>query len=355
MLNLNIKESVPSPFDSGILENVTRETSILGLYEKISNAGTACLSALRNLIPNLWNYPSSSNKTQSRKIILQNSSEVNFKVKLKRNDITDAVIASIAKTPDLRMKKIMTSLVKHLHSFAQDVSLTEEDLFKGIKFLTNVGQKCDDKRQEFILLSDVLGLSMLTVLMNNKKPKTCTEATVLGPFFVEGAPEYEHGDDVANGASGKPCIVRGSVKGLDGKPIHNAIIEVWQADDEGNYDVQYDNLDHAQGRGRFKSGSDGKFHFKTVVAEPYPIPHDGPVGDLLEATSRHPWRPAHLHFMIKAKGYETLITHVFRKDDPYLDSDAVFGVRESLIADWAEQPDGIYAMKYDFVLNPEGK
>lgn len=271
---------------------------------------------------------------------------------LHQDNITQAVIARMANTPDPRLKEIMTALVQHLHAFAREVKLTEAEWFKGIEFLTATGHQCTDKRQEFILLSDVLGLSMLTVAMNNDKPQGCTEATVFGPFYVEGAPHYENGDDIANGASGEPCQVRGIVRGLNGEPVANAAIEVWQADDEGHYDVQKSELNHAQARGVLRSRADGSFDFRTIVAEAYPIPTDGPVGDMLEATKRHPWRPAHLHFMIKAEGYETLITHVFRDGDPYLDSDAVFGVRQSLVADWVRRPDGDYLLEYDFVLNP---
>lgn len=271
---------------------------------------------------------------------------------LHQDNITQAVIARLANTPDPRLKEIMTALVQHLHAFAREVKLTEAEWLKGIEFLTATGQHCNDKRQEFILLSDVLGLSMLTVAMNNDKPQGCTEATVFGPFYVEGAPHYENGDDLANGASGEPCQVRGVVRGLNGEPVANAAIEVWQADDEGHYDVQKPELNHAQARGVLRSRADGSFDFRTIVAEAYPIPTDGPVGDMLKATKRHPWRPAHLHFMIKAEGYETLITHVFREGDSYLDSDAVFGVRQSLVADWVKQPDGDYLLEYDFVLNP---
>lgn len=270
---------------------------------------------------------------------------------LNQDTITQAVIARLADTPDPRLKEIVTSLVQHLHAFAREVKLTEEEWLKGIQFLTATGHKCDDKRQEFILLSDTLGLSMLTVAMNNDKPQGCTEATVFGPFHVEGAPHYEHGEDVANGAKGEPCTVRGRVVSLDGKPVANAVIEVWQADADGNYDVQYAGLEHHQARGVLRSGPDGRFHFRTIVAEAYPIPTDGPVGDMLRATARHPWRPAHLHFMIKAEGYERLVTHVFRSGDAYLDSDAVFGVRQSLVADWVKQPDGSYSLDFDFVLN----
>ncbi len=271
---------------------------------------------------------------------------------LNQDTITQAVIARLADTPDARLKEIMTGLVQHLHAFAREVRLTEDEWMRGIQFLTATGQKCDDKRQEFILLSDTLGLSMLTVAMNNDKPQGCTEATVFGPFHVEGAPHYANGDDLANGARGEPCLVSGSVHGLDGQPVPNASIEVWQADADGNYDVQYVGLSRHQARGVLQAGEDGRFHFQTIVAEAYPIPVDGPVGDMLRATARHAWRPAHLHFMIKAEGYETLVTHVFRAGDRYLDSDAVFGVRQSLVADWSQQPDGRYALDFDFVLNP---
>jgi hydroxyquinol 1,2-dioxygenase len=273
---------------------------------------------------------------------------------LNQHTITQAVIARLAATPDARLKEVLTSLVQHLHAFAREVKLTEQEWLAGINFLTATGQTCDDKRQEFILLSDTLGLSMLTVAMNNHKPAGCTEATVFGPFHVEGAPHYDNGADLANGAAGEPCIVRGRVLGLRGEPVADAVVEVWQADAEGNYDVQYPDLDQHQARGVLRSGADGRFDFRTIVAEAYPIPVDGPVGEMLRATKRHPWRPAHLHFMVTAPGYEKLVTHVFRSGDPYLDSDAVFGVRQSLVADWVRQPDGVYRLDFDFVLNPLG-
>lgn len=270
---------------------------------------------------------------------------------LTQDNITQAVLARFADTPDARLKEIMTSLVQHLHAFAREVKLTEAEWFRGIEFLTRVGHITDGQRQEFILLSDTLGLSMLTVAMNNDKPAGCTESTVFGPFYVEGAPGYDLGEDVANGAAGIPCRVRGTVRGLNGEPVPGAEIHVWQADAEGKYDVQRDDPQH-RARGVLHADGRGEYHFRSILAEAYPIPDDGPVGDMLRATKRHPWRPAHLHFMIKAPGYETLITHVFRDGDPYLDSDAVFGVRQSLIADWARQPDGNYLVEYDFVLNP---
>ena len=271
---------------------------------------------------------------------------------LDQNTITEAVLARHANTENPRLKTIMSSLVTHLHAFAREVELTEDEWFKGIEFLTRCGHITDDKRQEFILLSDLLGLSMLTVAMNNDKPAGCTEATVLGPFHVEDAPHYALGADIANGARGIPCVVRGTVCGIDGKAVPNAHIDVWQSDAEGLYDVQHAEIDHAQGRGILTADSEGRYHFRSILAVPYAVPNDGPVGDLLKAVGRHPWRPAHLHFLIKADGYETLITHVFRSDDPYLDSDAVFGVRQSLIADWKQQADGTYLVEYDFVLNP---
>lgn len=274
---------------------------------------------------------------------------------LDEHTITEAVLERFSHTPDPRLKQVIFSLVQHLHDFAREVRLTEDEWFEGIKFLTRAGHMTDDKRQEFILLSDTLGLSMLTVAMNNAKPAGCTEATVVGPFHVENAPHYNLGDDVGNGAIGAPCFVKGTIKGLNGEPVANAHIEVWQSDEEGMYDVQKKNLDRAQGRGVLKADAQGHYYFKSILAVAYPIPHDGPVGDMLTATKNHPWRPAHLHFMIKAPGYESLITHVFRRDDQYLDSDAVFGVRQSLITDWVQQPNGEYLLEFNFVLNPISK
>ncbi|KQW69889.1 intradiol ring-cleavage dioxygenase [Methylibium sp. Root1272] len=285
---------------------------------------------------------------------------------INEDTITQAVIAAMSGCTDGRLTSIMTSLVQHLHSFAREVKLTEAEWEQAIRFLTEVGHITDDKRQEFILLSDTLGLSTLVTAQNNAKPPGCTEATVFGPFFVEGAPWFEYGQDIANGARGEPCFVRGQVRGIDGRPISAAVIDVWQSDDAGHYDVQYAGsgaeFEH-RARGRFRSGADGHFRFRSILAQPYPIPHDGPVGRMLDALGRHPWRPAHLHFMIEAPGYEKLITHVFRDGDQYLDSDAVFGVRSTLIADWKRHDPGVapdghdlavpyYTLEFDFVLNP---
>jgi hydroxyquinol 1,2-dioxygenase len=286
---------------------------------------------------------------------------------LDEDNITRAVLAMHAGASDARLKQVMTSLVQHLHSFARETQLTEAEWFAGIQFLTDVGHITTDVRQEFILLSDTLGLSMLVTAQNNKKPRACTEATVFGPFHIEGSPQFALGDDISNGVSGEPCFVRGTVVGLEGEPVPGAELQVWQADAHGMYDVQYDaqadgSHEH-KARGTLHADHCGRFNFKTVRAEAYPIPHDGPVGRMLEALGRHPWRPAHLHFMITAPGYERLITHVFRDGDRYLDSDAVFGVRSSLIAQWVEHPAGqmpdgtdsgtpFYTMDFDFVLNP---
>lgn len=281
---------------------------------------------------------------------------------INEDNITQAVLAAMSGCSDERLKTVMASLVQHLHAFAREVKLTESEWLEGIKFLTGVGHITDERRQEFVLLSDTLGLSMLVTTQNNQKPAECTEATVLGPFFVNGAPEYKNGDDISNGAKGVPCFVSGRVCGLAGEPLGNVEIEVWQSDEDGFYDVQYQEAEF-QGRGRLCTLADGRFHFRSILAEAYPIPHDGPVGHMLEALGRHPWRPAHLHFWIKAPGYEPLITHVFRNGDQYLDSDAVFGVRSSLVVDWVEHPPGIapdgtsmdtafYTLDYDFVLNP---
>ena len=277
---------------------------------------------------------------------------------LNQHTITQAVLDRIHPDTNPRLKVVLSSMVNHLHDFAREVALTEDELMQAIQYLTAVGQKCDDKRQEFILLSDVLGLSMLTVALNNDKPGGCTEATVFGPFYVENEPEIALGDDVANGAPGEPCWVEGQIKGPSGEVIPHAQIQVWQADADGFYDVQKPELQKAQARAKMKADAQGRYYFKTIVAEAYPIPTDGPVGDLLHATGRHPWRPAHLHFMIKAPGYETLITHVFRDGDTYLDSDAVFGVRQSLVAAWVKQEadanegGATTHLHFDFVLNP---
>jgi hydroxyquinol 1,2-dioxygenase len=277
-------------------------------------------------------------------------------------DLTQAVLASFEGAGSERFKTVAGSLVRHLHAFATEVGLTEEEWFAGIDFLTRTGHITDDKRQEFILLSDVLGLSMLVVGLNNRRPPEATESTVFGPFFVEGAPRFANGDDIAVGAPGEPCFMQGRVLRVDGEPIAGARIDIWQADEDGFYDVQYADLDEPRGRGYLETGDDGRFWFWSVKPEAYPIPADGPVGELLAAGGRGPMRPAHVHFKVTAEGFQTLITHVFVEGDSYLDSDAVFGVRSHLIGRFerhepGEAPDGselgvpFWAMSYDLRLS----
>jgi hydroxyquinol 1,2-dioxygenase len=253
--------------------------------------------------------------------------------------ITEEVLASFAAAPSSRYRQVMESLVRHLHAFARDVRLTQAEWDLGIEFLTRTGHITTDKRQEFILLSDVLGLSMLTVAINDAASGGATESTVFGPFFVADAPEVPLGGDIARGAHGAPCYVSGTVRSTDGAPLPGARIEVWEADEDGFYDVQYPD-DRSAGRAWLRAGRDGEYRFWSVLPAPYPIPDDGPVGQLLIAANRGPMRPAHLHFKVDEPGHRTLITHVFLAGGDYLDRDAVFGVKDSLIVDAVEHPPG---------------
>ncbi|PKV97665.1 hydroxyquinol 1,2-dioxygenase [Amycolatopsis echigonensis] len=275
--------------------------------------------------------------------------------------VTDEVLASFDNA-EPRLREVMQSLVRHLHAFARETRLSEREWEAGIAFLTRAGRLTDDRRQEFILLSDVLGLSMLTVAINQPAEPGATEATVFGPFFHDEAPEIALGGDIARGAAGMPCYVSGQVRGTGGEPIAGARIDVWEADEDGFYDVQYD--DHrSAGRAWLRTGPDGEYRFWSVLPAPYPIPHDGPVGDLLKAAGRGPMRPAHLHFMVTAPGYRRLITHIFLAGDPHLRDDAVFGVKDSLIVDATTHagglaPDGTEpaapwaSIAFDLVLAP---
>jgi hydroxyquinol 1,2-dioxygenase len=281
-----------------------------------------------------------------------------------RVSLADRVAASFDGAADERYREVMASLVRHLHAFVADVSLTEAEWAAAIDFLTRTGQQCDDKRQEFILLSDVLGASMAVIDANHPTGGSATESTVLGPFFVEGAPEFALGEDISGGAPGTPCFLWGTVRNADGEPVPDAGLEVWQSDEDGNYDVQYADLDHARGRGRLRADEAGRYAFWSVHPEAYPIPDDGPVGELLAAAGRGPMRPAHVHFMVSAPGYRTLVTHVFASDSEHLDDDAVFGVKRSLVADFdrhgpGRAPDGrelavpFHTARFDIVLAPE--
>jgi hydroxyquinol 1,2-dioxygenase len=282
------------------------------------------------------------------------------------DNLTDAVVARLKKTKNPRLKQIMSAAVKHLHAFARDVQLTEEEWFEGIKFLTAVGQKCDDKRQEFILLSDVLGLSMMIVALNHKTAAGATEATVLGPFFAHGAKEYGYGADLRAGATmkGEDVWVSGRVLGTDGKPVTNAVLDIWQAKADGIYDVQTEG--EFELRGRVKANAKGEYAFASYKPKFYSIPMDGPVGDLINNTTNNHMRPAHMHAIVSAPGYQQVITHVFVQGDPYLDGDAVFAVKDSLVARYKKVNDAAEAKKlgmpnpflkltWDFHLTPAGK
>ncbi|HLK50113.1 MAG TPA: intradiol ring-cleavage dioxygenase [Bryobacteraceae bacterium] len=255
-------------------------------------------------------------------------------------NLTEAVVERFGNTPDPRLKLIMNSLVRHLHAFVRDVEPTFDEWMSAINFLTRTGHICTDKRQEFILLSDTLGVSMLVDAINHRHRDGVTETTVLGPFYVEGPPEMPLGSDVTGGLKGDPLYAEGTVCGPDGKPLANATVDVWQSDADGFYDVQYADREEPGLRARIRTDSNGRFYFWSVMPTAYPIPYDGPVGDMLKATKRHPYRPAHLHFLIAAEGYETLITHLFVDGDQYLDSDAVFGVKKSLIRTYTKQAPG---------------
>jgi len=253
--------------------------------------------------------------------------------------VTDQVLSSFAATPTPRFRELMEALVRHSHAFVREVRLTETEWQAAVDFLARAGHITDDRRQEFILLSDVLGLSMLTIAVNQPPVPEATEATVFGPFFVAGAPEVPYGGDISGGANGQPCWVEGAVRGPDGKPIAGARLDVWEADGDGRYDVQYDD-DRMSARGHQFTDDQGRYGFWCVKPTPYPIPHDGPVGDLLRAGGRGPMRAAHLHLMVAAPGFHRLVTHIFVRGDAYQDSDAVFGVKQSLIVDFEEQPAG---------------
>ena len=256
------------------------------------------------------------------------------------DDLVDRVLASFDNTPDPQMKQVMQSLTVHLHDFIRDVRLTEDEWNKAIEFLTAVGHITDDTRQEFVLLSDVLGASMQTIAVNNQAYRDATEATVFGPFFVDDAPHVELGGDISFGASGQPAWIEGTVTDTDGNPVPGARIEVWECDEDGFYDVQYGD-DRMAARAHLFTNGQGEYRFWGLTPVPYPIPHDGPVGKMLAAVGRSPVRAAHLHFMVTAPEYRTLVTHIFVEDDPQLAiGDSVFGVKDSLIKTFAQQPAG---------------
>ncbi|MCT9082369.1 dioxygenase [Streptomyces fulvoviolaceus] len=276
--------------------------------------------------------------------------------------LTEAVVDSLKDTADPRLRELLAALTRHLHAFVRETEPTMEEWEQAIGFLTATGQTCTDTRQEFVLLSDVLGVSMLVETINSSEHGT--ESTVLGPFHMTESPVRELGADIDLVGGDEPCVVSGRVLSRDGTPLPGAVLDVWQANDQGFYDVQQPEVQPAgNGRGLFTADTEGRFWFRTCVPSPYPIPTDGPVGDLLRATGRHPYRPAHIHFIASAAGHTPVTTHIFVAGSDHLDSDAVFAVKESLVQDFTETDDPSLARefgvpnpfrhaRFDLVLNP---
>ncbi|WP_406357207.1 intradiol ring-cleavage dioxygenase [Streptomyces sp. NBC_00658] len=268
------------------------------------------------------------------------------------DDLTGEVVDSLQRTADPRLRELLSALTRHLHAFVRETEPTMEEWERAIGFLTATGQMCTDTRQEFILLSDVLGVSMLVETINGHRDPGATESTVLGPFHMTESPVRELGANIDLVGTGEPCVVSGRVLSADGTPIPGAVLDVWQADPEGYYDVQRPDVQPAgNGRGLFRADAEGRFWFRSCVPSPYPIPTDGPVGELLKATDRHPYRPAHIHFIASAEGHTSVTTHIFVAGSEYLDSDAVFAVKQSLIQDFADTDDPSLAREFG-VPNP---
>jgi len=272
----------------------------------------------------------------------------------------EVVISRNAKARDQRLAAALAPLIRHMHAAIKEIEPTQDEWFSAIRFLTATGHACTDWRQEFIPLSDVMGVSMLVDAINNRKPSGASESTVLGPFHLPDAPELPLGSDICLDQKGDPMLVRGRILSIDGTPLAGARLDVWQANDEGFYDVQQKGIQPDFNlRGVFRTNERGEYWFRGVKPKYYPIPQDGPVGALLNALDRHPYRPAHLHYIISADGFQTLTTHIFDPDDPYIASDAVFGVKASLMARFqpiAEPGDGFdrayFKVEHDFVLAP---
>lgn len=275
--------------------------------------------------------------------------------------ITDAVLARVRRAPDVRVRQVSEALVRHLHAFIREIEPTEAEWQWGIGFLTEIGQRCTATRQEFILWSDTLGVSMLVDALNHRLPEGATQTTIFGPFYVP-PPEFPAGADIKGNLSGFPMYLSGTVSSADGRPLAGAIVDVWHSDSEGFYDLQrLDEHPNFAGRGRFRTDGHGRFHLWTIRPTAYPIPHDGPVGRMLQAQGRHPYRPEHVHFLITASGHRKLVTHLFAAGDEYLDSDVVFGVKNSLVRKYIRHtggtaPDGQamqgtwFGLHYDFRL-----
>jgi hydroxyquinol 1,2-dioxygenase len=261
----------------------------------------------------------------------------------------DVVISRNARAKNERLKQVLATITRKLHEAAKEIEPTQEEWMTAILFLTKTGHMSDDWRQEFILLSDVLGVSMLVDAINNRKPSGASESTVLGPFYVADAPQLPMGANICLDRKGEDMVISGRVLDTGGAPIDGAVLDVWQANDEGFYDVQQKGIQPDFNlRGVFRTELDGRYWFRAVKPRYYPIPDDGPVGKLLDALGRHPYRPAHLHFILKADGFETLVTHIFDPDDRYINSDAVFGVKQTLLADFRKVDDSERAKALGF-------
>lgn len=259
----------------------------------------------------------------------------------------EVVNSRIGENADERLKEVLSVVTKHLHAAVKELEPTHDEWFQAIRFLTQTGQMCTDWRQEYILLSDVLGVTMLVDAINHRRPAAATPNTILGPFYVEGAPHYENGANICLDHKGEPTLVRGRVLDIDGNPIAGATLDVWQTNDDGFYDVQQKGEQPEYNlRGVFTSDAEGCYWFQTVKPRFYPIPDDGPVGKLLRSLDRHPNRAAHMHFIVTAPGYDQVITHIFTPDCPYLKEDTVFGVKEDLVAEFNEVTDQSLAEQY---------
>jgi catechol 1,2-dioxygenase len=274
------------------------------------------------------------------------------------DQITEAVLRNLADTGDERLKELLSALVRHVHAFAKEVRLTEEEWARGIEFLTAVGQKCSATRQEFILLSDTHGLSSLVDVITQDKPPGATASTVLGPFYVPGSVPRANGESIAEDDTDVPTHITGRVLSLDGTPLAGATIDVWQTNSRGFYAVQQPDEQPPQNlRGLYTTDGEGRYHIVTVRPVEYQIPTDGPVGDLLRAEKRHPWRAAHIHAIVSAPGHERVTTHIFDADKDHLDSDAVFGVKPTLVRTFSPSTDAggrpTFVLDHDFVLVPE--
>jgi hydroxyquinol 1,2-dioxygenase len=277
--------------------------------------------------------------------------------------ITRAVIERLSECDDPRFKRIMTALITHLHDFVREVKLTEAEWVTAIEFLTDVGKTCTDKRQEVILLSDTLGVSVLVITLNHPADQGSVESTVLGPFYWDNAPDLPLGSNLAEGVKGEPAFYSGRVLSADGRPLQNALLDIWSGDGEGNYDMQIPGETAMKARGRIRTDAEGGYRFRSIRPSFYPVPTDGPVGRMLRKMGRHPYRPGHIHMIVSAPGYSPVTTHLFVAGSEYLDSDAVFGMKESLVAQFDRHPPGIgpygermetpyYTVSYDFRLRP---